>query len=74
MGPNGEMLIYILNYNTATETGSLALWNSTALIQNIYNAGADLAIYTEPTSFNGTGWTYQWGLHLSIHLERDDKR
>jgi len=57
MGPNGEMLMYILNYNTATETGSLALWNSTALIQNIYDAGAEY-LYTEPTSFVGTGWTY----------------
>jgi len=57
LGPHGDMDIYVLNYNTATETGSLALWNSTALIQNIYNAGAEY-LYTEPTSFVGTGYTY----------------
>lgn len=76
MDANGDMLIYILNYNTATETGSLALWNSTALIQNIYNAGAEW-LYTEPTSFVGTGWTfdgnfispYTWNVTINADLD-----
>jgi outer membrane protein assembly factor BamB len=30
---SGALLIYCLNYNTATKTGWLALWNSSALLQ-----------------------------------------
>ncbi len=33
-GPSGELLRYVLNYNTATKTGWLALWNSSAVIFN----------------------------------------
>lgn len=76
MDANGDMLIYILNYNTATETGSLALWNSTQLIQNIYDNGAEW-LYTEPTSFVGTGWTYEgnfispytWNVTINADLD-----
>ncbi len=31
---SGSLLIYLLNYNTTSQTGSLALWNTTALIWN----------------------------------------
>ena len=33
-GPSGELLRYVLDYNTATKTGWLALWNSSAVIFN----------------------------------------
>ncbi len=36
---SGSILIYVLNYNTATETGWLALWNSTTLIFNLGSSG-----------------------------------
>ncbi len=34
-GPSGELLRYVLDYNTATKTGWLALWNSSAVINNL---------------------------------------
>ena len=34
-GPSGELLRYVLNYNTATKTGWLALWNTSAVINNL---------------------------------------
>jgi hypothetical protein len=33
-GLSGELLRYVLNYNTATKTGRLALWNSSAVVFN----------------------------------------
>jgi hypothetical protein len=33
-GPNGELLIYVLDYNTVAKTGWLALWNTTTLVEN----------------------------------------
>jgi hypothetical protein len=33
-GPSGELLKYVMDYNTATKTGWLALWNTTTLIEN----------------------------------------
>ena len=35
-GPNGELLKYVMDYNTVTKTGWLALWNTTTLIENTY--------------------------------------
>ncbi len=34
-GPSGELLRYVLDYNTATQSGWLALWNSSAVINNL---------------------------------------
>lgn len=34
-GPSGELLRYVLNYNTATQSGWLALWNTSAVINNL---------------------------------------
>jgi hypothetical protein len=39
MDNDGSLLLYVLNYNTATESGWLALWNSTTLIFNLANPG-----------------------------------
>jgi len=36
---SGSLLRYVLNYNTATQSGWLALWNTTTLIFNIANPG-----------------------------------
>jgi outer membrane protein assembly factor BamB len=35
---NGEIVKYILNYNTATKKGSIALWNNTAEQQGLHGA------------------------------------
>ncbi|MGA2680698.1 MAG: PQQ-binding-like beta-propeller repeat protein [Candidatus Bathyarchaeia archaeon] len=35
----GSLLIYVLDYNTATQSGWLALWNSTTLIYNLGASG-----------------------------------
>ena len=35
MDSQGDMLLYILDYNITSETGTLALWNSTACIENL---------------------------------------
>lgn len=34
-GPSGELLRYILDYNVSTQSGWLALWNSSAVINNL---------------------------------------
>jgi hypothetical protein len=34
-GPNGELLRYVLDYNVTTQSGWLALWNSSAVINNL---------------------------------------
>ncbi len=34
-GPSGELLRYVLDYNVSTQTGWLALWNSSAVINNL---------------------------------------
>jgi hypothetical protein len=34
-GPSGELLRYVFNYNTATQSGWLGLWNSSAVITNL---------------------------------------
>jgi hypothetical protein len=34
-GPSGELLRYVLDYSTATQSGWLALWNSSAVINNL---------------------------------------
>lgn len=36
---SGSLLRYVLDYNTATQSGWLALWNTTTLIFNIANPG-----------------------------------
>jgi hypothetical protein len=33
-GPSGELLKYVMDYNTVTKTGWLALWNTTTLVEN----------------------------------------
>jgi outer membrane protein assembly factor BamB len=33
-GPAGELLRYVLDYNTVTQKGWLALWNSTSILEN----------------------------------------
>jgi outer membrane protein assembly factor BamB len=34
-GPSGELLRYVLDYSTATQSGWIALWNSSAVINNL---------------------------------------
>lgn len=34
-GPSGELLRYVFDYSTATQSGWLALWNSSAVINNL---------------------------------------
>jgi hypothetical protein len=67
-GPSGELLRYVLNYNTATKTGWLALWNSTAVVFNYaapsgpyrpLGRSIDGSVATSPTSqfyYNPYSW------------------
>ena len=53
----GSMLIYVISYNTTTQTGWLAQWNSTLLLQNPYANAAEIRVNGQ--QYNGTGYTYQ---------------
>lgn len=80
MDSDGSILIYVLNYNTATESGWLALWNSTTLIFNIANPGgpyrpegdvingaADAVYGTQPVTEYMTAYT--WNVTINSDLD-----
>jgi outer membrane protein assembly factor BamB len=76
-GPSGELLRYCLNYNTATQTGWLALWNSSAVISNLAapsgpyrpeGRSIDGSVATTPSSafyYN----PYSWNVTISANLD-----
>jgi hypothetical protein len=76
-GPSGEMLRYILSYNTATKTGWLALWNSSAVIFNFaapsgpyrpQGRSIDGSVATTPSStyyYN----PYSWNVTINGNLD-----
>jgi outer membrane protein assembly factor BamB len=53
----GSMLIYVINYNTTSDTGWIGQWNATKLIQNPYSPSAQVRVNGQ--QFNGTGYTVQ---------------
>ncbi len=54
---SGAMLIYVMKYDTTTQTGWLAEWNSTQLLQNPYRNGFEWQVVGN--TFDGNGYTYQ---------------
>jgi len=53
----GGQLEYVMNWNTTSNTGWLAEWNATQLLQNPYNNGFEWQVVNQV--FNGAGYTYQ---------------
>jgi outer membrane protein assembly factor BamB len=67
-GENGELLRYCLNYNTTSQTGTLALWNTTAVI---FNPAAPSGPY-RPTgqTFDGSVSTaFNWNVTINANLD-----
>jgi outer membrane protein assembly factor BamB len=58
----GSMLIYQISYNTTSDIGWLAQWNSTKMLQNPYSNAAEWKVVG--STYNGTGYTYQ-GVFIS---------
>ncbi len=67
MGNSGELLIYVLDYNTATQTGWLGLWNTT---QIIYNPASPSSPYRPLGQiFNGAlSTSYTWNVTINGDL------
>jgi len=53
----GSMLIYQISYNTTSDQGWLAQWNSTKMLQNPFANAAEWKVVG--STYNGTGYTYQ---------------
>ncbi len=66
-GENGELLRYCLNYNTTSQTGTLALWNTTAII---FNPAAPSGPYRPlGRTFDGSESTaFSWNVTINANL------
>jgi outer membrane protein assembly factor BamB len=66
-GENGELLRYCLNYNTTSQTGTLALWNTTAVI---FNPAAPSGPYRPlGYTFDGSVSTaFDWNVTINTSL------
>jgi outer membrane protein assembly factor BamB len=67
----GEIVRYVLNYNTNTKSGSLALWNNTAEHQGLHGAlGSDTSGYQwRPAGKNvNMSQAYTWNVTISADI------
>jgi outer membrane protein assembly factor BamB len=67
-GENGELLRYCLNYDTTSQTGTLALWNTTAVI---FNPAAPSGPYRPlGNTFDGSVSTaFDWNVTIDANLD-----
>ena len=67
-GPAGELLMYVLDYNTITQTGWLALWNSTALQENPLISMNEYRPVGQV--YDGTNpMAYSWNVTINANLD-----
>ena len=74
IGDNGEILIYVFNYNNATNTGWLACWNNTAnqVGLSLDNTGVTTnAFQWRPNGKNvdmSSPYAYSWNVSITANL------
>jgi outer membrane protein assembly factor BamB len=67
-GENGELLEYVLNYDTTSQTGTLALWNSTSVLENPLVAMSEY----RPVGHTYDGSTpdaFNWNVTINANLD-----
>ncbi|MGA3111324.1 MAG: hypothetical protein ABSE15_04740 [Candidatus Bathyarchaeia archaeon] len=78
----GSLMIYVLQYNTATQSGSLALWNSTTLLYNLGASGVGDPYRPEAKIIDGSAHAplsttpatpymtaYTWNVSINANLD-----